>query len=347
VELLVGALVVLGFLAIVTRFIARDASGEIRLPRIVDDSIGMWALRRITGRRLWERPWDDELDEDHVLDPGASESTRAALAAIAAAKAADRTPSQPSQASQPAPVPTRYVAARKRTRVRSDSMLSPTPVLDLRRRMQARPKRPSLWRRLAPLGAAAAMLIVAVVAFGAVLQPRGPQGEAGPSLARPSFETQPVAVATSVSTPPRSTSLGTPSGQPTPTRPAIAGPTPPSTPARTPRPPATPIPTPKPTPTHIPKPTPTSNPTPTPTPTPTPDAPSANFTFSVSDTTATFTNTSTGTGLTWLWDFGDGQSSTDENPVHPFVVGATYGVTLTATDAMARTSVHTDQVVIP
>ncbi len=44
------AFAVLGFLAIIGRFLARDASGEIRLPRVVDDSIGMWALRRLTGR---------------------------------------------------------------------------------------------------------------------------------------------------------------------------------------------------------------------------------------------------------------------------------------------------------
>ena len=88
-EILVGALVVLGFLAILARFGMRDATGEIRLPRVVDDSIGMWTLRRITGRRLGERPWDDELDGELPLDPNASDPTRAALGAIAAASAAN------------------------------------------------------------------------------------------------------------------------------------------------------------------------------------------------------------------------------------------------------------------
>lgn len=52
VEWIVGALVVLGFIAIVVRFVPRDEAGRALLPRLVDDSIGMWALRRITRRPL-------------------------------------------------------------------------------------------------------------------------------------------------------------------------------------------------------------------------------------------------------------------------------------------------------
>lgn len=50
--LLAAAFIVLGLVAITARFAARDAGGSIALPRIVDDSIGMWVLRRITGRPL-------------------------------------------------------------------------------------------------------------------------------------------------------------------------------------------------------------------------------------------------------------------------------------------------------
>ena len=49
VEWIVGALVVLGFVAIAVRFLPRDAAGQVRLPRVVEDSIGMWAVRRLTG----------------------------------------------------------------------------------------------------------------------------------------------------------------------------------------------------------------------------------------------------------------------------------------------------------
>jgi len=177
VELIVGALVVLGLLAVATRFITRDGVGEIRLPRIVDDSIGMWALRKATGRRLWERPWDDELPVDHAMDPDASDATRAALGAIAAANAADPT------LGRARVVPTRYVASRHRRR---EIVASPTPVLDLRRRSQAHRKRRAGWgRRFAAIGSVAAVLIVAVVALGVLVLPREPQGQVLGATGRP------------------------------------------------------------------------------------------------------------------------------------------------------------------
>jgi len=43
-----------------------------------------------------------------------------------------------------------------------------------------------------------------------------------------------------------------------------------------------------------------------------------------------FTNLSTDSE-SWLWDFGDGETSTDENPVHDYAADGTYTVTLTAT----------------
>ena len=36
--------------------------------------------------------------------------------------------------------------------------------------------------------------------------------------------------------------------------------------------------------------------------------------------------------ITYLWDFGDGGSSTEENPTHPYATDGTYTVTLTVTD---------------
>jgi hypothetical protein len=49
-ELIALAVVALGFGAIAVRFIPRDDHGSPRLPRIVDESVGMWALRRALGR---------------------------------------------------------------------------------------------------------------------------------------------------------------------------------------------------------------------------------------------------------------------------------------------------------
>jgi hypothetical protein len=52
VELIVGALVVFGLVAVAVRFFPPGEAGGIVLPRVIDDSIGMWILRRITRRRL-------------------------------------------------------------------------------------------------------------------------------------------------------------------------------------------------------------------------------------------------------------------------------------------------------
>src|SRR5512140_680862 len=43
-----------------------------------------------------------------------------------------------------------------------------------------------------------------------------------------------------------------------------------------------------------------------------------------------FTDTSSGSPPSWRWDFGDGTSSTSQNPVHKFSAGGSYNVTLTA-----------------
>jgi len=45
-----------------------------------------------------------------------------------------------------------------------------------------------------------------------------------------------------------------------------------------------------------------------------------------------FTSNSDG-AVSWSWDFGDGNTSTQENPVHAYTTMGSYTVTLTATDA--------------
>lgn len=42
---------------------------------------------------------------------------------------------------------------------------------------------------------------------------------------------------------------------------------------------------------------------------------------------------------TWNWDFGDGETSTEKDPVHVYTDGGYYLVTLTATDASGQTAV--------
>jgi PKD repeat protein len=64
--------------------------------------------------------------------------------------------------------------------------------------------------------------------------------------------------------------------------------------------------------------------------------PVASFTVSGSGNqtvTRNFTDTSTGSPTSWAWDFGDGASSTAQNPAHTFANAGTYVVTLTATNS--------------
>ena len=63
--------------------------------------------------------------------------------------------------------------------------------------------------------------------------------------------------------------------------------------------------------------------------------PVANFTFTTNYLAANFTDTSTdpdGTVVAWSWVFGDGGTSTVQNPSHTYATGGTYNVTLTVTD---------------
>ncbi len=63
--------------------------------------------------------------------------------------------------------------------------------------------------------------------------------------------------------------------------------------------------------------------------------PTADFTYTTTDLTADFTDQSTdsdGSIVSWYWEFGDGATSTTQNPSHTYGSDGTYGVTLTVTD---------------
>lgn len=74
--------------------------------------------------------------------------------------------------------------------------------------------------------------------------------------------------------------------------------------------------------------------------------PSANFTHSpqgiltTDNMTVNFTDNST-TGVNWFWDFGDGNTSTEQNPTHTFSGVGTYLITLTVTDGNNCTDLFT------
>jgi PKD repeat protein len=62
----------------------------------------------------------------------------------------------------------------------------------------------------------------------------------------------------------------------------------------------------------------------------------ANYTSSTAGLVATFTNTSTAGGsATYLWDFGDGNTSTQTDPIHTYAADGTYTVCLITTEGCA------------
>lgn len=77
-----------------------------------------------------------------------------------------------------------------------------------------------------------------------------------------------------------------------------------------------------------------------------PAAPAAGFSFTVQNTTYTFSDLSSGSGLSYAWDFGDGNTSTSQNPVHTYATDGSYTICLTITDANACTSTHCDSTLV-
>jgi len=77
-------------------------------------------------------------------------------------------------------------------------------------------------------------------------------------------------------------------------------------------------------------------------------APSADFTFTEQETgTFAFSDASTNDPTAWDWDFGDGNSGTEQNPLHAYTNSGTYEVQLIASNAFgADTTVKTVEAVI-
>ncbi|WP_440950380.1 PKD domain-containing protein [Methanosphaerula subterraneus] len=73
----------------------------------------------------------------------------------------------------------------------------------------------------------------------------------------------------------------------------------------------------------------------------------ANVTNGTSPLSVGFTDRSTGSPTSWSWSFGDGNTSTLQNPSHTYTVAGNYTVNLTATNAGgSNTSVRTDYITV-
>lgn len=62
------------------------------------------------------------------------------------------------------------------------------------------------------------------------------------------------------------------------------------------------------------------------------DVPATSFIFSISNLTVNFTDGSSFNPTSWSWDFGDGATSTQQNPSHTYTTGGSYPVKLTASN---------------
>jgi uncharacterized membrane protein len=67
--------------------------------------------------------------------------------------------------------------------------------------------------------------------------------------------------------------------------------------------------------------------------------PRADFTFGTNNLTVVFTDTTTGRPTRWQWDFGDGNTSTLQNPTHTYSATGTFVVTLIASNSQGSDTI--------
>jgi subtilisin-like proprotein convertase family protein len=75
-----------------------------------------------------------------------------------------------------------------------------------------------------------------------------------------------------------------------------------------------------------------------------PSAPEVSFTYEAEGLSTNFTDTSTDRNddiVSWQWSFGDGATSSEQNPTHTFAETGSYEVTLLVTDAEGLSSSET------
>lgn len=372
-ESIVVAFAVAGVVAVVFRFLPRDASGARRLPRRIDESVGMWAIRRVLGRPTdvpddpaeWTdtpQPSPDEIAW-RIGVPGAPAPTLPTKFVVSGPhEAGGDNAAAASPASPAASVP---------PRLRLSGPLPPGELVRIATEIVQRPAgRPA--RGPTPAGRrnalafqrrAAALVALAVVAMsltavalaarrldGGVLSatgaPAAASGGVDGSFGGIGGATPSAAHGTGESADPGGSASGA-GASPTAT---VEAPAPAATAASraaaTPR-PATPRPA---TPRITPRPATPKPATPGPvTPTPVPPPPVAVLACSPAGTFGVSCDASGSSGADiYTFDFGDGASESGgaSSMNHEYGAAGTYGVTLTVVDAIGRTDSTTVSVTV-
>ena len=81
----------------------------------------------------------------------------------------------------------------------------------------------------------------------------------------------------------------------------------------------------------------------------TPTGPIANFGYTIDNLIVSFSDSSTVGDAAisrWVWDFGDGSTSTEQNPIHTYEEDGTYSVSLTVTDENSLVDTYTGAIVV-
>ncbi|SVB96850.1 uncharacterized protein METZ01_LOCUS249704, partial [marine metagenome] len=80
-----------------------------------------------------------------------------------------------------------------------------------------------------------------------------------------------------------------------------------------------------------------------------PIGPTADFAYTANYLIVSFIDSSIagdGTINRWTWNFGDGSTSTAQNPVHTYAEDGTYSVSLTVTDKNSLNDTFTEEIVV-
>jgi hypothetical protein len=347
----------------------RALAGERQLGWLgdrIDDSVGMWALRRLLGQSDEDR---DAMDEPPSVTPSGGLAERSPLDRLAVLLGdrdpADASANPPSVAVPVSPRPLAPQAgnfllnrgeadAGPRRRVTNVGLIGDTPGRDrlphARRRVDPRER---LWR-----DAAMVLLILSVVGVTVLaIQPAGLGGVAS-ETATPGGSLPMVAIGAADEPSPPPTLRPAPTAARTPSPPPAGTPTARPTPA--PRAQPTPAPTAQPTPAPTPRPTIRPTPKPTAKPTPIPAPPVAAITIvGISLCTADGVATYSFTGVTSLrevsyaWTFAGGSGGiagssavTVSRDFPGDASGIAYTITLTVRDAAGRSDTDSLQVIV-